>query len=99
MDQHEERLAKRIHILQSAFGPEMVLVDMDGDGGEEPYRILREIDISGKHYAVMEPVNQRDEDVILFRVDERRWLDHIEDEEEWEEVVDAIDEMLFFDER
>ena len=45
--------ARRIEVLQGIYGPEMILADMDGDGGEEPYRILRELEIDGKHYAVL----------------------------------------------
>ncbi len=99
MGENGKSSAQRIEVLQGIFGPEMILADMDGDGGEEPYRILRELDIDGKHYAVLEPVNQQQEDgIILFRVDNRQWLDHIEDEEEWEQVAEALDEMLFYDE-
>lgn len=97
----EERLAKRLDVLEQKWGVEITLVDEDGVDRDTQYQILRELDIGGKHYAVLREVNYTEPEAYIFRVTEEAGnhkIEHITEDAEWERVADAIDEMLYFDE-
>jgi len=96
MDHQEPRLGKEVHTLRNAYGPKLVLVDEEG--GETVYHIVHEVEVNGEHYAVLQEADDREEDAYLFRVKNER-VEPIEDEAEWEKVAEAIDELLYFDER
>ncbi|PTM59628.1 DUF1292 domain-containing protein [Desmospora activa] len=97
----EERMAKSLNVLESIWGRELVLGDEEGADTDSRFHLLRELDINGRHYALLRKSEGMDSDAYLFRVtpegDSHRIV-HVEDEYEWEEVADAIDEMLYFGE-
>jgi len=60
--------------------------------------ILREIELEGRHYCVLQPEESGEEDAYIFRVGDDHKIEHVEDEEEWERAAEAVDELLYFDE-
>jgi hypothetical protein len=97
----EQRMAKRLNVLQSIWGSQLILQDEDGIDPDSHYYLLHELDINGRHYALLGMEGKPEPDAYVFRVtphgDTHR-IEHVDDEDEWEEVADAIDEMLYFDE-
>jgi len=79
----------------------MVLVDEDG--AEHQFELLAEMEIEDETYRVLLPVDEEDqeadeEEVIILKViqDEEgnEFLSDIEDDEEWEQVADAWQELI-----
>jgi len=79
----------------------MVLVDEDGV--EHQFELLAEMEIEDDTYRVLLPVDEEDqeadeEEVIILKViqDEEgnEFLSDIEDDEEWEQVADAWQELI-----
>lgn len=97
----EERMAKKLNVLESIWGLGAILDEKDGVDSASRYHLLRELDLDGRHYALLRKKDESDPDAYVFRVisdgDSHRMV-HVEDEYEWEEVADAIDEMLYFGE-
>ncbi len=90
-------------IFEEEF-PIMVLVD--DDGVEHEFELLAELEIEDENYRVLVPLEEEeieDEDeeeveVIILKVvfDEEgnEFLADIEDDEEWEKVADAWQELV-----
>lgn len=88
--------AKPLTLLKEAFGPEVTLDDRGKDS--EPYRIAAEFELDGRMYAVLQSESmKREDEVALFRImaDEQGelQLETVEDDEEWETVLELYDEM------
>ncbi|MDR6225188.1 DUF1292 domain-containing protein [Desmospora profundinema] len=101
MDKREQRMAKRLNVLESIWGSKLILSDEEGVDPDSRYHLLRELDINGRHYALLCTDEEPESDAYVFRVTpcgESYRVEHVEDENEWDEVADAIDEMLYFDE-
>lgn len=83
-------------ILQEAFGGQVEL--SDGIGDSEPMVVLAEFGLNGRQYAVLQsaPMKSTDE-VALFYItaDEQGELslETVEDDDEWETVLEVYDEM------
>lgn len=83
--------------------PILVLVDEDGE--EHEFELLAELEIEDQSYRVLIPVDEEDEEtdedeeveVVILKVvyDEEgnEFLGDIEDDEEWEKVADAWQEL------
>lgn len=84
-----------------------ILVLVDEDGQEYEFEVQAELEIEGETYRVLIPLDEEedaedDEDdeieVIILKVvydeDGNEYMAEIEDEEEWEMVADAWDELL-----
>jgi hypothetical protein len=61
---------------------------------QQAYQILQEVEVDGKHYAIMQKKDDHPDDAYLFRIEEASPLE-IEDENEWERVTDALDEVWY----
>lgn len=88
--------ATPLTILKEAFGEEVTLDG--GDGDSEPYRILAEFKVGGVQYAVLQSDSmKRHEELALFHIetDEQGELavSSVEDDEEWETILELYDEM------
>jgi uncharacterized protein YrzB (UPF0473 family) len=82
--------------------PILVLVDEDGE--EHEFELLAELEIEDQNYRVLIPVDEdeeTDEDVevevvilkVVYDEDGNEFLGDIEDDEEWEKVADAWQEL------
>lgn len=82
--------------------PILVLVDEDGE--EHEFELLAELEIEDQSYRVLIPVDEDEEvdeeeevEVVILKVvyDEEgnEFLGDIEDDEEWEKVADAWQEL------
>jgi uncharacterized protein YrzB (UPF0473 family) len=83
--------------------PILVLVDEEGE--EHEFELLAELEVEGQSYRVLVPLEEEEEDdeeaeteVVILKVvyDEEgnEFLGDIEDDEEWEKVADAWQEMV-----
>ena len=97
MDRNE-RLAKEVHVLRDIYGGKVILVDEEGKENDQAYHILREIEIDGRHYCVLQTEDSGGEDAYIFRVGDDHKIEHVVDEEEWERAAEAVDELLYYDE-
>lgn len=81
-----------------------VLVLVDEEGTEHEFELLAELEIEDDTYRVLVPLDDLDEDdeseleVVILKVvfdDEgNEFLSDIEDDEEWERVADAWQELV-----
>lgn len=80
---------------------EDTVVLTDEDGEEHEFELLDVLEVEGRRYAVLVPSGDEDEDAdeaVILRLetdpDGKEVLVQIEDDEEWERVADAWDELL-----
>lgn len=82
-----------------------ILVLVDDEGVEHQFELLAELEIEQDTYRVLIPLNDEDEEedeeeveVVILKVvyDEEgnEFLSDIEDDEEWERVADAWQELV-----
>ena len=80
---------------------EIILIDEDGE--EHAFIMLDAIEVEGNQYAVLQPVDEDLEDdeepeaiILKFEMDDKgeETLIDIEDDEEWEKVADAWQEII-----
>ncbi len=90
--------AARQPSLKDAYGD---WVELTEDGGEAvACRILAELEEGGRRYAVLQSEAMRKEgEIEVFRVstdgEGRPALETVADDEEWERVAEAYDDMQF----
>ncbi len=73
----------------------------DDEGNEEEFRILvDDLFVQDRQYIVLMPVENEDDpesEVVILRVDtldeDEITLSTIDDEDEWEDVIDAFEEL------
>lgn len=87
--------------LRSRYGRQLALVSEDG--GEEMYAIAAEYRLDGQVYAALQTTAMKKQDELaFFRVVPKEEgdfeLDAVTDEDEWEAVAEAYDELLFSEE-
>ena len=81
----------------------MVLVDEEGE--EHEFELLAELEVEGQNYRVLVPLEEEEDtdeetevEVVILKVvyDEEgnEFLGDIEDDEEWEKVADAWQELV-----
>ncbi|MDD4237996.1 MAG: DUF1292 domain-containing protein [Desulfotomaculaceae bacterium] len=77
---------------------EEVITLVDEEGAEHDFTVVDIINVDESEYAILLPVEEdNDEAIILkFTLDEEgnELLVDIEDDEEWEKVADAWEEMI-----
>jgi uncharacterized protein YrzB (UPF0473 family) len=85
-----------------------VLVLVDDEGVEHEFELLAELEIENENYRVLIPLEEEDEEceceegeeaeVVILKVvydeDGNEFLSDIEDDEEWEKVADAWQELV-----
>jgi hypothetical protein len=94
MNHSNEPIAKEVYILRNQLSPDQLFLRSDLDGTEEHYRILNEVEVDGQHYAIMCKQEDHPDDAFLFRIKQNQ-AEEIEDEDEWERIADAVDNMLY----
>jgi uncharacterized protein YrzB (UPF0473 family) len=89
---------KRISILDPIYGTE---VDLIGESGEtEPFQIIAEFQLGERSYAGLQSHGmQKEDEIAFFRIvlneGSEPELESIEDDEEWEDVAEAYDDLMF----
>ncbi|TEB06576.1 hypothetical protein Psch_00108 [Pelotomaculum schinkii] len=77
---------------------EEVITLVDEEGAEHDFTVVDIINVDGSEYAILLPVEEENDEAIILKFthdDEgNELLVDIEDDEEWEKVADAWEEML-----
>jgi len=77
---------------------EEVIVLEDEDGVEHNFVLGEVLTVEGNDYAVLLPIDDDLEEGVIFRIDgeegDQMVLADIENDEEWQKVVDAYNEQL-----
>lgn len=77
---------------------EEVITLVDEEGAEHDFTVVDIINVDESEYAILLPVEEENDEAIIlkFTHDEEgnELLVDIEDDEEWEKVADAWEEML-----
>ena len=80
-----------------------VIVLTDEDGQEREFSIVDVIEVDGREYAILVPTDETHDDddadeAVILRIDhdedDNEVLVDIEDDEEWERVAEAWEQML-----
>ncbi|MFY9174555.1 MAG: DUF1292 domain-containing protein [Peptococcia bacterium] len=81
------------------------IVLVDEDGVEHEFALIDVIEVDNEEYAILQPLNDFDEDdadAIILKITKDENGDDIlidiEEDEEWEKVADAWQEMIEEDE-
>jgi uncharacterized protein YrzB (UPF0473 family) len=72
-----------------------VIVLTDDDGEEHEFNLIDTITVNDKEYAILQPVEEEEAIILRFGIDDEgdEVLYDIEDDEEWEKVADAWQEI------
>ena len=84
--------------LRQLYGDSVELFNEEGSALS--YRILAELTVEGKRYAVLQSeAMKQDDEFEVFRViadsNEEAQLENVTDEDEWELVAEAFDDSQF----
>lgn len=75
-----------------------VVTLVDEEGTEHEFTVIDIIEVDGSEYAIMLPVDEENNEAIILKFDQdeegNELLVDIEDDEEWEKVSDAWEEMI-----
>ncbi|WP_067620669.1 DUF1292 domain-containing protein [Alicyclobacillus acidiphilus] len=76
------------------------IIVLEDDNGEEHQFVLGEVlTVDEKDYAVLLPIDEDMEEGVIFRIDgeegDQMVLAEIDNDEEWQRVVDAYNDDLF----
>lgn len=75
-----------------------VVTLVDEEGAEHDFTVIDIIEVEGAEYAIMLPVDEENNEAIILKFskdeDGNELLVDIEDDEEWEKVSDAWEEMI-----
>ncbi|MGZ9584799.1 DUF1292 domain-containing protein [Paenibacillus marinisediminis] len=85
--------------LSTAYGSSLEMTDEQGQ--TRTYDLLAEFEYNGSAYAVVQAADgEEDADVLRITPDQNGgWqLETIEEDEEWEDVMEQYDEMAFSEE-
>lgn len=87
------------HDHEHEHGDEEVIVLTDEEGNEHEFTIVQVIKVDEKDYAILLPLHGEEEaeEAVILRIDTEEGEDvlvEIEDEEEFERVAEAWEELL-----
>ncbi|WP_104372580.1 DUF1292 domain-containing protein [Desulfocucumis palustris] len=79
-------------------GEDEVLTLIDENGEERNFTVIDILEVEGTEYAILLPVDEESDEAIILRFEKdeegNELLVDIEDDEEWEKVADAWEEMI-----
>lgn len=87
--------AREVQILRQTRSENQTVFPVVYNGQQENFHLVNEIVYGGNHYAIMRRETDHPDDVHLFRVHQGALVE-IEDDNEWENIAEAVDEMLYF---
>ncbi len=86
-----------IHDENCDHDHEEVVILTDEEGNEREFIIVETMPLENQHYAVLVPADGNDEDGFIMRIEEdengEEYLIDIEEEEEWNRVVAAYEQL------
>ena len=96
-------------MTQNELINENIITLLDDNDEAIDFEIIEVLEIAGKRYAFLLPLNDENADAeaeedeaVIFRIDTNEdgeeIFAYIEDDQEWEMVVDTYNDMLFEDE-
>ncbi len=94
-------------MTQNELINENIITLLDDNDNPIDFEIIEMLEIEGKRYAFLLPLNDEEEvteedEAVIFRIDTgddgEEIFAYIEDDEEWEMVVDTYNDMLFEEE-
>ncbi len=96
-------------MTQNELINENIITLLDDNDEAIDFEIIEMLEIAGKRYAFLLPLNDENADAeaeedeaVIFRIDTNEdgeeIFAYIEDDQEWEMVVDTYNDMLFEDE-
>ncbi len=70
------------------------------EGQEETFKVVRVLEMKAKHYVLLQSVDDPSDDLLILRVEgdvesDESSLIGIDDDDEWEDVAEAFDALLF----
>ncbi|WP_423219565.1 DUF1292 domain-containing protein [Fervidicella metallireducens] len=84
--------------MENMENMENVVVLTDENGVETKFEVITALEVDGKEYFVLYPVDSEEDDAVVFRLDTNEdgeeMLAEIEDDEEFEKVAQAYEEWL-----
>lgn len=84
--------------LSKRFGEDIILEDAEEQ--EEHYRIVTEMEVASKRYAILQLHGDPEEDAYLFRVlpdGASITVENVTDDDEWEQVTEACRQWMHCD--
>ena len=94
-------------MTQNEIENENIITLLDDDDNPIDFEVIEMLEIEGKRYAVLLPLNDEEQDsdedeAVIFRIDEgedgEEIFAYIEDDAEWEMVVATYNDLLFDEE-
>ncbi len=94
-------------MTQNEIENENIITLLDDDDNPIDFEVIEMLEIEGKRYAFLLPLNDEEQDsdedeAVIFRIDEgedgEEIFAYIEDDAEWEMVVDTYNDLLFDEE-
>lgn len=96
-------------MTQNELTNENIITLLDDNDEAIDFEIIEMLEIAGKRYAFLLPLNNENADdeaeedeAVIFRIDTNddgeEIFAYIEDDQEWEMVVDTYNDLLFEDE-
>ncbi len=96
-------------MTQNELNNENIITLLDDNDNAIDFEIIEMLEISGKRYAFLLPLNDdnadtesEEDEAVIFRIDlnedGEEIFAYIEDDQEWEMVVDTYNDMLFDEE-
>lgn len=74
------------------------IVLIDEDDNEHEFDFIDMLEVDGKRYAVLEPIDEEDDEAVILRIEEdeegAEMLYDIEDDAEWEKVVEVWNRLV-----
>lgn len=77
---------------------ENIIVLEDEEGNDHEFNIIDMLEIDGNRYAILMPINDEFDEAIILKIEAdengEEFLFEIEDDDEWEAVARAWEELL-----
>jgi uncharacterized protein YrzB (UPF0473 family) len=89
-------MSDHVHMHDENCDHEEVVILTDDEGNEREFIIVETMEVGTQNYAILVPADGEDEDGFIMRIEtdeEGDYLVDIEDEEEWNRVVQAYEKL------
>jgi len=77
---------------------ENIIYLLDENGDETAFEVIADFELNDQEYAILAPVDAEDDSALIFKIidhgDEEPTLEYLADEDEFEFVAKAYEEMF-----